>query len=109
MRLLSWLRAWGRSSTPALTHLRVVLYTRDGCHLCDDGLALLSDAQKKYRFELDVLDIDRSPELKACYGEWVPVVTMDSNVRFKGGVNPVLLRRLLRAELSRRTRRRDSV
>ena len=37
-------------------------------------------------------------ELVALYGEQVPVVTVDGKVRFRGGVNRVLLQRLLEAE-----------
>ena len=42
--------------------------------------------------------MDTDGELVARYGEWVPVVTVNGKVRFRGGVNPVLLERLLRAE-----------
>ena len=40
-------------------------------------------------------------ELRALHGDWVPVVTVDGKVRFRGGVNPRLLERLLRAEARR--------
>lgn len=69
----------------------VILYTRRGCHLCDDA----RDVLRKYRLELRVIDVDDNPELQALYDTCVPVVWMDGRERFRGRVNEVLLRRLL--------------
>jgi glutaredoxin len=69
----------------------VVLYTRNGCHLCDDALSLL----KRYGCQPTLVDIDKNPEQLAKFNECVPVVEMDGRIRFKGCVNEVLLRRLL--------------
>jgi glutaredoxin len=77
--------------------LRFVLFTRQGCHLCDDAHALLTRAQERYGFPLEVKDVDKSPEWVAAYGECVPVVLVNDKVRFRGKVNEVLLRRLLDA------------
>ena len=70
----------------------VTLYTRDGCHLCDDALALLA----KYGVKPTLVDIDRQPELKERFNTCVPVVEIDGKIRFRGRVNEVLLRRLLK-------------
>ena len=40
-------------STPTLT-----LYSRPGCHLCDDAHRLLAERQSLYGFALDVVDVD---------------------------------------------------
>ena len=77
--------------------LRVVMYTRAGCHLCDDAWALLQAAQREYGFALEAQDVDADPALAADHGLCVPVVAVDGKVRFRGRVNPVLLRRLLEA------------
>src|SRR4051812_36209451 len=76
---------------------RVVVYTRQGCHLCDDAWALLEAERLRYGFQLTAVDVDTDPALAAQYGLEVPVVEVDGKVRFRGRVNPVLLRRLLRA------------
>jgi glutaredoxin len=94
--LWNWLRG-----VPALPHTVVTLYTRASCHLCDDAHVLLEREQRRYRFQLELVDVDTSPELVAQYGEWVPVVHVDGQLRFRGGVNVVLLRRLLDAERDR--------
>ena len=69
----------------------IVVYTRAGCHLCDQAAALL--ASHGLRFE--VVDIDADPQLRAQYDECVPVVMIDGRERFRGRINELLLRRLL--------------
>jgi glutaredoxin len=84
-----------------LPDLQVVLYTRRGCHLCESALSCLNDAGRQFRFPLSIVDVDSDPDLAAQFGELVPVVTVNGKVRFRGGVNPVLLYRLLRAEANK--------
>jgi hypothetical protein len=75
----------------------VVMYTRQGCHLCEEAWLKLVAAQQRFDFILRKVDVDTDPELTAAYGLEVPVVTLDGQVRFRGQVNDVLLNRLLRA------------
>jgi glutaredoxin len=75
---------------------RVVLYSRAGCHLCDDAHDLLAERRGHYSFTLEVVDVDRHPNVAALYGECVPVVTIDGKERFRGRVSPALLDRVLR-------------
>jgi glutaredoxin len=74
----------------------VVLYTRVGCHLCDDANRLLEAHRSQYGFTIEEVDIDQHPELRTSYDHCVPVVAIDGKVRFRGRVNEILLRRLLR-------------
>jgi glutaredoxin len=69
----------------------VVVYTRSGCHLCDDAILLL----KRHGLSPSEVDIDADPELRANYDVCVPVVEIDGRVRFRGRVDERLLRRLL--------------
>ena|SRR5437764_3144213 len=71
--------------------VNVVLYTRQGCHLCDDALAVL----RKFGLSPRIIDIDSDPQLVARYDSCVPVVEIDGQERFRGHVNEVLLKRLL--------------
>jgi glutaredoxin len=75
----------------------VVLYTRQGCHLCEAAWETLLREQRHTRLALSVVDVDTHPDLAARYGDQVPVVMVAGKVRFRGVVNHVLLRRLLRA------------
>ena len=78
-----------------LNDLTIVMYSRQGCHLCDEAWQRLREQQVRYHFKLDKQDVDSDTTLATLYGEWVPVVTFNGKVRFRGGVNPVLLERLL--------------
>ena len=93
----SWLFFWRRAAAKT-PHVRVRLYTRAGCHLCDEAWTTLQDARRRWGFMLDAVDVDSDPKLAELYVAWVPVVTVDDRVRFRGNVNAVLLERLLRAK-----------
>lgn len=71
----------------------VVLYTRRGCHLCDDAEQLLLENG----MTPTLVDIDNDPELKSRFNETIPVVEIDGRIRFRGRVEPMLLRRILRS------------
>jgi glutaredoxin len=74
----------------------VVMYTRHGCHLCEEAWAILQAAQQTLPFDLRTIDVDTDPALAEQFGLCVPVVTVDGAVRFRGRVNAILLHRLLR-------------
>ncbi len=61
----------------------VTLYTRAGCHLCDDAKAVLDAVQVDHPFALDVVDIDGDPSLVALYTTEVPVIAVDGRKAFK--------------------------
>ena len=84
------LRDWLRKS-PTSTH-EVILYTREACHLCEDAHAML----RRHGLTPTVIDIDGDPELLEKYTCCVPVVVIDGRERFRGRVNEVLLKRLLK-------------
>lgn len=81
---------------------RVVLYTRTGCHLCDDTRALL-DRYRAYLPIITEVDIDGDPSLVERFTTCVPVVEFDGKVRFRGRVHELLLRRLIAATPPRDT------
>jgi hypothetical protein len=49
----------------------LILYQRDYCHLCDQALAVLADAQAP---EFDSVWVDDSAALETRYGTRVPVL-----------------------------------
>jgi glutaredoxin len=97
-------RWWQRWSGPPGEPLQVVLYTRRGCHLCDDAWQRLRKARRRHGFTLTTVDVDTDAELVARFGETVPVVAVNGKVRFRGAVNEVLLTRLFRAAARREPR-----
>jgi glutaredoxin len=77
-------------------HARAVtLYTRVGCHLCDDAKAVLDEVRRDRPFDLAVVDVDTDPELVRLYGLEVPVITVDGRKAFKFRVDPDKLRAIL--------------
>ncbi len=70
-----------------------VLFTRKGCHLCDDAHAVLV----RHGLQPRVVDIDDDPKWADRYTDCVPVVWIDGRERFRGRVNAVLLQRLMRS------------
>jgi glutaredoxin len=82
------------SSYAGLSACNVILYTRRGCHLCEEVLLML----QRHGISPDCIDIDNDPTLRNKYDACVPVVEINGRVRFRGTVHPLLLRRILRAE-----------
>ena len=54
--------------------IRLTLYGRRYCHLCDDMASALAELVAELGLGLDIVDVDRSPALEARYGERVPVL-----------------------------------
>jgi glutaredoxin len=87
-----------RPTRPGVRFERIVLYTRQDCHLCDDAKEILH-RYGDYLPEIDELNIDTDPVLKEKFGDCVPVVEIDGKIRFRGRVNEILLRRLIEGDL----------
>ena len=68
----------------------VVLYTREGCCLCDDAREVLLAVRERHPESLSVqeLDIDTDERLLRAYLERIPVVTIDGHEVFELFVNP---------------------
>ncbi len=75
---------------------KVVIYTRPECHLCHQAKDVLS-AYRDYLPETEEVDITTSPELLEKFSDQIPVVEIDGQIRFRGRVNEILLRRLIDA------------
>ncbi len=58
---------------------RLTLYTRIGCHLCEEMLAELQSRVSEGRFVLSIVDVDSTPQLAKRYGERVPVLEGDGD------------------------------
>lgn len=67
--------------------MKVVLYTRSGCHLCDRAESTLLDFRKQYCFGLEIIDIDRFSELYDLYNEIIPVVCIDEKIVAKAPID----------------------
>ena len=61
----------------------VTLYTRPGCHLCDDAREALERVRRRAPFELEEVDITADDALHARYLERIPVVALDGEEIFE--------------------------
>ena len=57
--------------------IEFTVYSRVGCHLCEDLLQQLIQLQQAHNFKINEVDVDSSPQLIEQYGLQVPVVTCD--------------------------------
>ncbi|SDS85398.1 glutaredoxin family protein [Paraoerskovia marina] len=75
---------------------RVVLYGRDGCHLCEVARDVVADVCARTDTRWVETDVDTDPALADEHGEFVPVVTVDGVRRAVYTVDPVRLEKALR-------------
>jgi glutaredoxin len=73
---------------------RVVLYSAEGCHLCERARAVLAESGAPF----DEVDITGDPRLEAAYREWLPVVEIDGERAFVYFVDPAAFQRKLSAQ-----------
>lgn len=74
----------------------VTLYSKPGCHLCEDALRVLQRVQKLHPFALEEINVQDDPALLAEYGEQLPVVTLNGTFLFEYEVDEARLRQLLK-------------
>ena len=77
--------------------LELTLYSRSGCHLCEEMKAVVEAVSADYPLRLREVDIDTDPELRSRYDTEVPVLLINDRKAFKYRVSP----RDLRARLQR--------
>ena len=53
---------------------KLTVLSRTYCHLCEEMIAALKQFQGRYPFEIEVVDIDKHPQLEEKWGDKVPVL-----------------------------------
>ncbi len=77
----------------------VTLYSRPGCHLCDDARQALERVRGKAPFDLEEVDITTDDALHARYLERIPVIALNGEELFDYHVDEdALERRILYRE-----------
>jgi len=80
----------GRGAPP-----RVTLYTRPGCHLCDDARAVVAAVCAELGERFEEVDIDADEALRERYTDEIPVTLVDGRQHDFWRVDPVRLRAAL--------------
>lgn len=75
---------------------RVLLYTRPGCHLCEEAKREIAAAGCAELYELEEINIDDDPALAERYGWEIPVVTINGIKAFKHRLTAVEFKSRLR-------------
>jgi glutaredoxin len=75
--------------------LKVTLYTRQDCRLCDEAEDLLRSTARLIQFGLDVVSIDDDPALHGRLGDRVPVVYIDGKEVASAPIDEARLRAVL--------------
>ncbi len=70
----------------------VVLYARDGCHLCDEARGVIEAVRLTAPFTFTEIDIETDDALVRDYGIRIPVVAVDGEELFEISVDPAALR-----------------
>ena len=52
----------------------VTVFSRHGCHLCEDAIKTLENMREELAFEIEIIYIDGDAELEKLYGHEVPVI-----------------------------------
>jgi glutaredoxin len=69
----------------------VTLYSRPGCHLCDDARAALERVRARTPFALEEVDITLDDDLHRRYLERIPVVALGGEELFEFFVDETAL------------------
>jgi glutaredoxin len=65
----------------------VIVYSRPGCHLCDEAKVAIESAGCRDSFTLEEINIESDDELLRKYKHDIPVVTIDGVEHFKHRVS----------------------
>ena len=76
----------------------VTLYTRPGCHLCDDARAAIERVRGRAPFQLVEIDIESDDALHRAYLERIPVVAVDGQELFDHFVDEATLAARVRGD-----------
>ena len=86
--------------------LEVTLYTRPGCHLCDQAKSQMAPLLAEFGARLREVNIDADPELRELYNFDVPVIFLAGRKIAKHRIDPWQFRRQL-IEARQRSAQRD--
>ena len=75
--------------------IAVTLYSRPGCHLCDDMKAVVTNVARTIPLALEEIDISTDAALEAQYGLEIPVLMVEGKKAAKYRISEDDLRRVL--------------
>jgi hypothetical protein len=87
----------GAADAPAQTHSGpdVTLYSKVGCHLCEEAKAAIAPLLREFHATLREIDIEGDATLTECFGYDIPVIYIGRKKAAKHRVNLEQFRRQL--------------
>ncbi len=73
--------------------MTIEMYTRPGCHLCEQAREIILNAAKRHAFDFVEHNVEQNPEWEKKFGWDIPVVFIDGRKAFKHKIEPALLER----------------
>jgi glutaredoxin-like protein DUF836 len=74
---------------------RFVLYSREGCHLCELMAEQLAGLLAGSACQFELLDVDADPAARARWGHKIPVLLLDNELVCHGSLDPVEVHKAL--------------
>ncbi len=60
--------------------MKVTFYTKENCSLCDLAREMIRDLRDDASFELETVDITKSPDAWGTYREMIPVIEVGEEI-----------------------------
>jgi glutaredoxin len=79
----------------SMSKLHVIIYSRPGCHLCDEAKASILSAGCGDQFDLQEINIESDDELLRKYQYDIPVIAINGVETFIHRVDPIEFRSAL--------------
>jgi glutaredoxin len=79
----------------------VTLYTRPGCHLCEEAKTAMAPLLREFGLALREVNIDADPALEERYGRDIPVAFIGQHKAAKHRIDVAQFRRQLQEAASR--------
>ncbi|AST93251.1 MULTISPECIES: glutaredoxin family protein [Sutcliffiella] len=80
--------------------MKVTLYSKENCSLCDKGKKILEELQEEIKFSIEEVDIYKDDMLLEKYQIMIPVAEVDGDMLGYGIFNKVDIRNRLLEKIS---------
>lgn len=75
--------------------MKIRILSKPDCHLCDDAKQIIERVTERLPIEIEVIDIERDPELFNQYRYDIPVIFLEERKIFKHRVDEQKLKKIL--------------
>jgi glutaredoxin len=86
----------------------VIIYSRPGCHLCEEAKAVIQDAGCNDQFTLEEINIESDSDLLRKYKYDIPVITIEGVEAFIHRLTPQEFKQKILAAKRHKKHKKDS-